>query len=206
MLAGLAGFTSRHQSGHVRSVVAHSLPARFEILIVRARVTSLHDCIVSMQALAFAGSFHFAKSGPPSLSRCSITGSRTRVQQVEWCICTVHVLVHVYTSTSRSDRLLFRLAALRPSEGPQRSALVAFSFHKAPPNFRRRRTPYKMNVSWKARQSVRPAGNLARNFVNTSHCHENVPNFSKLPDDRPWSWNRRLQWKLSRCLFCLVHN
>ena len=31
--------------------------------------------------------------------------------------------VHVYTS--RSDRLLFRLAALRPSEGPQRSALVA---------------------------------------------------------------------------------
>ena len=115
MLAGLAGFTSRHQSGHVRSVVAHSLPARFEILIVRARVTSLHDCIVSMQALAFAGSFHFAKScPPPSLSRCSITGSRTRAQQVEWCRCTVHV--HVYTS--RSDRLLFRLAALRPSEGP----------------------------------------------------------------------------------------
>ena len=89
--------------------------------LVRARVTSLHDCIVSMQALAFAGSFHFAKSGPPpSLSRCSITGSRTRAQQVEWCRCTVHV--HVYTS--RSDRLLFRLAALRPSEGPQRSALV----------------------------------------------------------------------------------
>ena len=115
MLAGLAGFTSRHQSGHVRSVVAHSLPARFD----RARVTSLHDCIVSMQALAFAGSFHFAKSGPPpSLSRCSITGSRTRAQQVEWCRCTVHVY------TSRSDRLLFRLAALRPSEGPQRSALV----------------------------------------------------------------------------------
>ena len=114
MLAGLAGFTSRHQSAHVRSVVAHSLPAR---------VTSLHDCIVSMQALAFAGSFHFAKSGPPpSLSRCSTTGSRTRAQQVEWCRCTLHV--HVYTS--RSDRLLFRLAALalRPSEGPQRSALV----------------------------------------------------------------------------------
>ena len=128
MLAGLAGFqkASRHQSAHVRSVVAHSLPARFEILIVRARVTSLHDCIVSMQVLAFAGSFHFAKSGPPpSLSRCSMTGSRTRAQQVEWCRCTVHVHVHVYTS--RSDRLLFRLAALalRPSEGPQRSALVS---------------------------------------------------------------------------------
>ena len=47
-------------TGPVRSVVAHSLPARFESLIVRASCTSLHDCIVSMQALAFAGSFHFA--------------------------------------------------------------------------------------------------------------------------------------------------
>ena len=121
MLAGLAGFTSRHQSAHVRSVVAHSLPARFEICT--SHESSLHDCIVSMQALAFAGSFHFAKSGPPpSLSRCSMTGSRTRAQQVEWCRCTLHG--HVYTS--QSDRLLFRLAALalRPSEGPQRSALV----------------------------------------------------------------------------------
>ena len=110
-------YFSRHQSGHVRSVVAHSLPARFEI-VHESRVRR-HDCIVSMQALAFAGSFHFAKSDPPpSLSRCSITGSRTRAQQVEWCRCTVHVY------TLRSDRLLFRLAALRPSEGPQRSALV----------------------------------------------------------------------------------
>ena len=55
---------------------------------------------------------------PPSQSRCSITGSRTPAQQVEWCRCTVHVY------TSRPDRLLFLLAALRPSEGPQRSALV----------------------------------------------------------------------------------
>ena len=37
---------------------------------------------------------------------------------LEWCRCTVD------RHTSRSDRLLFRLAALRPSEGPQRSALV----------------------------------------------------------------------------------
>ena len=81
MLADLAGFTSRHQSGHhghVRSVVAHSLPARFEILIVRARVTSLHDCIVSMQALAFAGSFHFAKSGPPPSYRDARSRDRER--------------------------------------------------------------------------------------------------------------------------------
>ena len=49
------------------------------------------------------------------------------------------------------------------------SIIAFFSFHKGPPNFRRRRPPYKMNASWKARQSVRPAGNLARNFVNTSH-------------------------------------
>ena len=49
------------------------------------------------------------------------------------------------------------------------SIFALFSFHKGPPNFRRRRPPYKMNASWKARQSVRPAGNLARNFVNTSH-------------------------------------
>ena len=105
----LAGFTSRP----VLSGLWSPTPCR----LVRARVTSLHDCIVSMQALAFAGSFHFAKSGPPpiaSLSRCSITGSRARAQQVEWCRCTAHV----------RDRLLFRVAALRPSEGPQRSALV----------------------------------------------------------------------------------
>ena len=50
------------------------------------------------------------------------------------------------------------------------SIIAFFSFHKGPPNFRRRRPPYKMNANWKARQSVRPAGNLARNFVNTSHC------------------------------------
>ena len=31
-----------------------------------------------------------------------------------------------------------------------------------------------------------------------------IPNFSKLSDDRPWSWNRRLQWKLSRCPFCPI--
>ena len=49
------------------------------------------------------------------------------------------------------------------------SIIALFSFHNGPPNFRRRRPPYKMNASWKARQSVRPAGNLARNFVNTSH-------------------------------------
>ena len=78
MLADLAGFTSRHQSGQVRSVVAHSLPARFEILIVRALVTSLHDCIVSMQALAFAGSFHFAKSGPPPSYRNARSRDRER--------------------------------------------------------------------------------------------------------------------------------
>ena len=50
------------------------------------------------------------------------------------------------------------------------SIFALFSVHKGPPNFRRRRPPYKMNASWKARQSVRPASNLARNFVNTSHC------------------------------------
>ena len=50
------------------------------------------------------------------------------------------------------------------------SIIALFSFHKGPPNFRRRRPPYKMNASWKARQSVRPAGNLAGNFVNTSAC------------------------------------
>ena len=106
----------------------------------RAPVTSLHDCIVSMQALAFAGSFHFAKSGPPpSLSRCSMTGSRNRAQQVEWCRCTVHV--HVYTS--RSDRLLFRLAALRPSEGPQRSALVARVWRPSGPS----RAPWNIIAS-----------------------------------------------------------
>ena len=47
MLAGLAGFTSRHQSGHVRSVVAHSLPARFEIVHesrVRMIMTVLFQC------------------------------------------------------------------------------------------------------------------------------------------------------------------
>ena len=49
MLADLAGFTSRHQSGHVRSVVAHSLPARFEILILfvhesRVCMTVLFQC------------------------------------------------------------------------------------------------------------------------------------------------------------------
>ena len=58
-------------------MVAHSLPARFE-LIVRARVTSLHDCIVSMQALAFAGSFHFAKSGPPPSYRDARSRDRDR--------------------------------------------------------------------------------------------------------------------------------
>ena len=58
-----------------------------------------------------------------------------------------------------------------PREDPKAMAEhnCPFSFHKSPPNFRRRRPPYKMNASWKARQSVRPAGNLARNFVNTSH-------------------------------------
>ena len=45
MLAGLAGFTPRHQSGHVRSVVAHSLPARFEIVHEsRVRMTVLFQC------------------------------------------------------------------------------------------------------------------------------------------------------------------
>ena len=78
-----------------------------------------------MQALAFACSVHFAKSGPPRESIAMLdhgpgSPTRARAQQVEWCRCTVHVLI----DTSRSDRLLFRLAALRPSEGPQRSALV----------------------------------------------------------------------------------
>ena len=41
----LAGFTSRHQSGHVLSVVAHSLPARFEILHEsRVCMTVLFQC------------------------------------------------------------------------------------------------------------------------------------------------------------------
>ena len=64
---------------------------------------------------------HCTKSGPPpSLSRCSITGSQTRAQQVEWCRCTVHVFY-----TSRSDRLLFRLWERNgPATAPQRSALV----------------------------------------------------------------------------------
>ena len=54
------------------------------------------------------------------------------------------------------------------------SIIALFSFHKGPPNFRRRRPPYKLNASWKARQSVRPAGNLARNFVNTSHSGRHI--------------------------------
>ena len=57
-------------SGPVQSVVAHSLPARFEILVVRARVC------MTVQALALPALFilHCTKSGPPpSLSRCSIT-------------------------------------------------------------------------------------------------------------------------------------
>ena len=53
-------------------------------------------------------------------SRDRERGLSSWAQQVEWCRCTIHVY------TSRSDRLLFRLAALRPSEGPQRSALVSF--------------------------------------------------------------------------------
>ena len=61
---------------------------------------SLHDhddCIVSMpvQALALPAFFilHCTKSGPPpSLSRCSITGSRTWAQQVEWCRCTCFIV------------------------------------------------------------------------------------------------------------------
>ena len=44
------------------------------------------------------------------------------------------------------------------------------------PNFRRRRPPYKMSASWKARQSVRPADDLTRNFVNTSHYLHVFPN------------------------------
>ena len=45
MLAGSAGFTSRHQSAHVRSVVAHSLPARFEIVHEsRVCMTVLFQC------------------------------------------------------------------------------------------------------------------------------------------------------------------
>ena len=86
----LAGFTSRPVLSGPWSPTHCLLVLKSGFF--RARVTSLHDCIVSMQALAFAGSFHFAKSGPPpSLTRCSITGSRTRAQQVEWCRCTVHV-------------------------------------------------------------------------------------------------------------------
>ena len=58
------------------------------------------------------------------------------------------------------------------------STIALSSFHKGPLNFRRRQPPYKMNASWKAPQSVRPAGNLARNFVNTS-----IPTlFSRKPD------------------------
>ena len=49
------------------------------------------------------------------------------------------------------------------------SMIALFSSHKGPSNFRRRRPPYKMNASWKARQSIRPADDLAWNFVNTSH-------------------------------------
>ena len=75
-------------SGLVRSVVAHSLPARFEILIVRARIcmTVLFQCKLWLCRLF---TLHCIKSGPPpSLSRCSIKGSQTRAQQVEWCRCT----------------------------------------------------------------------------------------------------------------------
>ena len=54
------------------------------------------------------------------------------------------------------------------------SMIALFFFQKCPPNFRRRRPPYKINTSWKARQSVRPADDLARNFVNTSHFEFHV--------------------------------
>ena len=120
MLAGLAGFTSRHQSGHVRSVVAHSLPDRFEIVHEsRVRMTVLFQCklwllpaLFISQSPAHHRVYRDARSRDRERGLSKLSG------------------VHVYTS--RSDRLLFRLAALRPSEGPQRSALVAESGPSGP--------------------------------------------------------------------------
>ena len=116
-------------SGPVRSVVAHSLPARFEILIVRARICMtvfmvLFQCKLWLLPALFI--LHCTKSGPPpSLSRCSITGSRTLAQQVEWCRCTC-----LYFAIRSAP--FPTVAELRPSEGPQRSALVAESGPSGP--------------------------------------------------------------------------
>ena len=91
-------------SGPVRSMVTHSLPARFEILIVRARVcmTVLFQCKLW---LCRVFSFYTVQSLAQDRKRglCQLSG----------------VDVHVYTS--RSVRLLFRLWQRC---GPQRSPLV----------------------------------------------------------------------------------
>ena len=95
--------------------------------------TSLHDCIVSMQALALPALFilHCTNSGSPgSQSRCSITGSRTRAQQVFFFI-----VVQMYMFLLRYPIGSFSIptvAALRPSEGPQRSALADLSSKSRP--------------------------------------------------------------------------
>ena len=90
----LAGFTSRSVLSGPWSPTPCQLVLKF-VHESRVCMTVLFQSMHA-QALAFAGSFHFAKSGPyasPSLSRCSITGSRTRAEQVEWCQvewCTVY--------------------------------------------------------------------------------------------------------------------
>ena len=105
-------------SGPVRSVVAHSLRAHSDF---DCSCTSLHDCIVSMQALFLTGSFHFTlyKVRPPTEPISMLDHGIANTGSAS---CMSGVDVHVYFAIRSAP--FPTVAALRPSEGPQRSALV----------------------------------------------------------------------------------
>ena len=102
----LAGFTSRP----VLSGPWSPTPCRLV-----ARVTSLYDCIVSMQALAFAGSFHFAKYNYVKVRPTTESRLRDRERGLSK-LSGVDVL---YMFILRDPIGSFSDWQRRPSEGPQ---------------------------------------------------------------------------------------
>ena len=101
--SGVGRLYFSRSSGPVRSVVAHSLPARFEILIVRAQIcmTVLFQCKLWLCRL-----FLFCTVQSPAHHRAYCDDARSWDRErglSKWSGVDVHVYI------SRSDRLLFRL-------------------------------------------------------------------------------------------------
>ena len=93
------GFTSRPVLSGPWSPTPCRLVLKVLLFVLRARVcmTVLFQCKLWLLLALFI--LHCTKSGPPpSLSRCSITGSRMRAQQVGWCRCTCAQWVQRSTS------------------------------------------------------------------------------------------------------------